>query len=355
MASKIAELIIDRSASLVNALKQMDKTGHKLLIIAGSNRIFEGLVTIGDIQRAIIANYDLQTPVSNFTGREQIIARDDEDPAAIRKKMLQLRLEYMPVLNSRNEIERVIFWDEIINADIKPAQGNLDMPVVIMAGGFGTRLKPLTNIIPKPLLPYGESSIIENIISRFERCGCRDFLISVNYKADFIKFYFDSIPQKNYSVTLFSEPTPLGTAGSLSLLKDKLDRPFFVSNCDILIDQDYAEVYNYHTENGNELTLVASLKQYNIPYGTLESGKDGELLSLREKPDLNFMINCGMYILEPHLLAEIPEDTFFHITHLIEKIQARGGKVGVFPISERSWVDIGEWQFYSKILMGGQS
>jgi NDP-sugar pyrophosphorylase family protein len=172
----------------------------------------------------------------------------------------------------------------------------------------------------------------------------------VNYKADLIQFYLDSLGEKDYHVNLFNEDKPLGTAGSLGLLQEQLTTPFFVSNCDILIDQDYSAVYDYHKTHRNELTLVASLKQYNIPYGTLESGVNGELISLKEKPELTFMINCGMYLLEPHLLKEIPENTFFHITHLIEKIKERDGKVGVFPISEKSWIDIGEWPLYSKFL-----
>ena len=133
-------------------------------------------------------------------------------------------------------------------------------------------------------------------------------------------------------------------------MADKLITTFFVSNCDILIDEDYSAIHKYHEENKNELTIVASIKNYDIPYGTIESGVNGELISLKEKPQLNFMINCGMYILEPHLLKEIPKNTFFHFTDLIQKIKDRGGKVGVFPISEKSWIDIGEWRFYSKIL-----
>jgi NDP-sugar pyrophosphorylase family protein len=129
-----------------------------------------------------------------------------------------------------------------------------------------------------------------------------------------------------------------------------LKSTFFVSNCDILIDEDYSAIYKYHVENKNELTIVASLKSYHIPYGTIESGEDGQLTSLTEKPQLDFMINCGMYILEPHLLDEIPVNKFFHLTDLIEKICDRNGKVGVFPISEKSWIDIGEWASYSKIL-----
>jgi len=144
----------------------------------------------------------------------------------------------------------------------------------------------------------------------------------------------------------------MGTAGSMSLLKGKIDTTFFVSNCDILIEQDYSEILKYHREQNNEITLVAALKHYDIPYGTLKTGKDGQLKALEEKPALNFKINSGMYVLEPSLLDEIPKDEFFHITHLIEKIMKRKGKVGVFPVSEKSWKDMGEWSEYSKLLNG---
>jgi NDP-sugar pyrophosphorylase family protein len=227
----------------------------------------------------------------------------------------------------------------------------INLPVVIMAGGLGTRLKPLTNILPKPLLPYGNSTILESIIQRFAKYGCRDFFLSVNYKADLIQYYFDSLEVKNYNLTLFGEPIPLGTAGSLSLLKDTLTSTFIVSNCDSIIDEDYSEIIKCHKSQNNELTIVASLKQFTIPYGTLESGDNGELISLQEKPELTFLINSGLYVLEPHLLDEIPENTFFHMTHLIEKVKTGGGKVGVFPISEKSWTDIGGWHLYSKFLM----
>ena len=150
----------------------------------------------------------------------------------------------------------------------------------------------------------------------------------------------------NYNVNFIEEEKPLGTGGSLYLLKDKIKEPFFVTNCDILIEQDYSEIYNYHKENGNEITLVSALNHIKFPYGIINTGKDGELLSINEKPEMTYEINSGMYILEPHLIDEIPINKFFHITQLIEKVKQRKGKVGVFPVSEKSWVDIGDWEKY---------
>lgn len=210
-------------------------------------------------------------------------------------------------------------------------------------------MKPISNVIPKPLIPVGEKTILEEIINRFENAGSQQFYLSVNYKKEMIKYYLDSIGKADF-IEYFSENEPLGTAGSLSLLKGKLNSTFYVTNCDILIEQDLNDLYKYHVDNQNEITLVAALKQFSIPYGTIVSGKDGLLESMQEKPELSFKINAGVYLLEPHLLDEIPDGKFFHITELIENIRTRNGRVGVFPISEKSWLDIGEWPEYIKTV-----
>ena len=172
----------------------------------------------------------------------------------------------------------------------------------------------------------------------------------MNHKADFIRSYFEQLEHDDYAIEYFKEDQPLGTAGSLHLIKDQMSETFFVSNCDIVIDTDYSEILQYHREQANEITMVVSLKHIKIPYGTVETSEGGQVTSLIEKPELTYMINAGLYILEPHLLNEIPEDSFYHITDLIEAIRKRGGKVGAFPISEKSWCDIGEWAEYRRTL-----
>ena len=219
-----------------------------------------------------------------------------------------------------------------------------------MAGGKGTRLKPITNIIPKPLVPLGEKPIIELIIERFFKLGVSDYYISINYKGEMIESYFQELAHKPYCVRFIKETKSCGTAGSLSLLKGKINQPFFVTNCDILIDEDYRKIYHYHRQNNNELTSVAAIKHLMIPYGTMKIGDNGCLKSLKEKPEISYMINAGMYILEDHLLDEIPLNQNFQITELIENILRRRGKVGVFPISEKSWLDIGQWSEYNETL-----
>lgn len=345
---KILNISIDTSLSILDALKKMDEVEKKLLLVFNKDKFF-GLVSIGDIQRAIINNINLSEDVSSILRKDITLASYEDDLGAVKKKMFDLRIECMPILDKEGNLKNVLFWEDLYQEFDKKPGDQLDIPVVIMAGGRGERLKPITNVIPKPLIPVGEKPIIETIINQFHGIGAKNFYVTVNYKYELIEYYFNTLKDKqSYHIEFILEDKPLGTAGSLKLLENKISNSFFVSNCDIIIDQDFREVYAYHKENKNELTLVASMKHYKIPYGTINSGKNGKLLSLTEKPELTYKINTGVYILEPHLLEEIPENISFHITHLIDKVIARNGKVGVFPVSEKSWMDIGEWSEYHK-------
>lgn len=337
---------IASSTSLMQALKKMDEINVKLLIVIDQDK-FDGLISIGDIQRAIISNIDLNESVAKVKRIDPKIATPEMPISEVRQLMLLNRMELCPVVDNNKSIQKIYFWGDLFEEEEEVPVNTFNLPIVIMAGGFGTRLRPLTYVIPKPLVPIGERTMLEEIFDRFGKFGCKEFHISVNYKSDLIKYYIDS-QHLPYEVSYFEEDKPMGTAGSLSLLKNKINSTFFVSNCDILIEQDYSEILSYHQEKGNEITLVAALKHLGIPYGTIETGEDGQLLEMKEKPNFDFMINAGMYILEPHLLSEIPENEFFHITHLIEKLKQAGRKVGVFPVSEQSWMDVGQWDEYNK-------
>ena len=345
---KIASRIIPSSESLLAALKQMDVQKAKMLFVFEEEQ-FVSILTIGDIQRAIVNNVALDTPIDQIVDRNKKFARVGEPMDSIREKMLRLRAECMPVLNDEGELTDVIFWRDLFEKEETDLRPKIDLPVVIMAGGKGTRLKPITNVIPKPLVPIGDKTILEEIMDCFEGIGCHKFYMSVNYKSDMMRYYLDQLDHQ-YDIDFFEEDKPLGTIGSVSLLKGKISTPFFVSNCDIVIDQDMRDVYDYHCENHNNLTIVTAVKSFRIPYGVIETGENGLMTALKEKPELTYMINTGVYILNPECIDEIPEGKFFHITQLMEKIKARGGRVGCFPVSENSWKDMGEWPEYLKMI-----
>lgn len=186
--------------------------------------------------------------------------------------------------------------------------------------------------------------MIVSVTTQFQIFICRS-IISLSI----IRAFFEEL-NPEYCVHYIDENVPLGTAGSLRYLKNIITETFFVSNCDILIEADYHEVLQHHFEKKNDITVVAALRNHNIPYGICEIQNGGTLLAINEKPEYSFLVNTGMYILNANTIDLIPRDTFFHITDLIESVKRRGGKVGVFPVSEKSWIDIGQWEEYRSAL-----
>ena len=345
---KVKERIISPMASLLNAMKKMDETKVKMLFLFSREK-FEGIITIGDIQRAIIRNISLDSPISAIVDKQKKYVHPNEDTDSVKSKMLALRAESMPVVDSEGELVDVYFWSDFFSQPEQQHREKINLPIVIMAGGKGTRLKPITNVLPKPLIPIGDKTILEEIMNQFEGIGCKKFYMSINYKSDMMRYYLNQL-EHHYDIEFFEETKPLGTIGSVSLLKGKINTPFFVSNCDIIIDQDYRDVYDYHISNKNELTIVTAVKSFKIPYGVIETGHDGLMTGLQEKPEITYMINTGVYILNSQLIDDIPEGEFFHITQLMERVKARGGRIGCFPVSERAWKDYGEWNEYLKII-----
>lgn len=350
LTDKIRRKIVPAETTIIQTMKIMDERITKLLLVFDKES-FLGIITNGDLQRAIIAHIPFETPIRQIVSwKGKRYARVGDNHEKIREWMLAKRAELMPVLDENNQLADVIFWEDVLSDTVvEDKRPKIDIPVVIMAGGKGTRLKPITNVIPKPLVPVGDKTILEVIMDQFEGIGCHKFYMSVNYKADMMKYYLGHLDHK-YDIEFFMEEKPLGTIGSVSLLKDKITTPFFVSNCDSINEQDYRDVWDYHVNNHNDMTIVTMVKSFKIPYGVIETGEDGLMTALKEKPEQTYQVNTGVYILNPGLIDEIPEGEFFHITHLMEKVQKRGGRVGCFPVSEQSWKDMGEWPEYLKMI-----
>ncbi len=349
-SEKIQKKIVNATYTLIQTLQLMDEGFTKSLIVFNNGQ-FVGIITNGDLQRAIIAKKAFDTPIGQLIDNTtKLYAKVGDNRESIKNWMIEKRAEFMPVLDEYGVLVDVIFWDDILSGiTIEDNRKKIDLPVVIMAGGKGTRLKPITNVIPKPLVPVGDKTILEVIMDQFEGIGCKKFFMSVNYKADMMKYYLSQLPHQ-YDIEFFMEDRPLGTIGSVSLLKGKITTPFFVSNCDSINEQDYRDVYDYHVQNHNDLTIVTMVKSFKIPYGVIETGEDGLMVSLSEKPEQTYQVNTGVYILNPSCIDEIPEGEMFHITHLMEKIKKKGGRVGCFPVSEHSWHDMGEWNEYLKMI-----
>ena len=350
MTKEIKPFLIHLNTTTKQAMKQLDVTAEKILFVVDNETELIGSLTDGDIRRWILSGGGLEEGIKNVFNRKPIFLTSDSDIDAVKECMIGSKIVCVPLVDEKGHIIKLLFWNEVFEDGInQKTQTRITIPVVIMAGGKGTRLDPFTRILPKPLIPIGDKSIIEIIIDKFLDYDIKHFYISVNHKSRIIKSYFEEL-EPNYALSYIYEEQPLGTAGSLKFLEGKIDGSFIVTNCDIIIDADYAELVEFHHKNNNDLTLVASLKHYNIPYGICEIENGGVLIKITEKPELSFLVNTGMYVLKAETLKHIPEKEFFHITHLMDKIKESGGKVGVYPISEKSWIDTGEWVEYKKAL-----
>ena len=334
---QLSDYIVDKECSVIDAMQKINKNAKGVVYVC-EDQIICGSITDGDIRRHILNEGSISDSVITIMNTTPSFCYvSDKD--MVQSKMLQQHIRSMPILDDQKRIIDIIFINEEI--DIKRQQ--LNIPVVIMAGGKGTRLYPYTQILPKPLIPIGEKTITEHIMSRFEVYGCCHFDMIVNYKKNFIKSYFlDN--ENTVDVDFIEETEFLGTGGGLKLLEGKCKDTFFMTNCDILIEEDYAKILEYHKESNNIITMVCAEKNMVIPYGTVEVSEEGQAMALREKPSLSFVTNTGFYVIEPDFLRMIPENTFIHITDVIQKCINTGKNVGVYEISEEKWLDMGQME-----------
>ncbi|HCE45632.1 MAG TPA: hypothetical protein DET40_18985 [Lentisphaeria bacterium] len=350
MIKEFSDILIDPKSRLKAAMNQLNVTAKKILFVVDENRKMTGSLSDGDIRRWILSGGSLEAEIRKVCFKNTFFVTPNFNVEEVKSQMLKRKINIVPVLDSEKKIVQFLTAEKLFNAVPKPEKKTpIKLPVVIMAGGKGTRLDPFTKILPKPLIPIGDKAIIEIIIEKFVEYDVDTFYLSLNHKSKIIKSYFEELAPP-YKIKYLYEDKPLGTAGSLKQLENSLSGSFIMTNCDIIIEADYNEVLNHHEKEDNDITVVASLKHFNIPYGICEISKKGTLLNIKEKPEYSFLVNTGMYIIKSEVLCHIPQDEFFHVTHLIEDVNSKGGKIGIFPINESAWIDIGEWKEYKLAL-----
>lgn len=344
----IDKLVVGSDLSIRKAMQRLDATAEKCLFVIDVQGKLIGALTDGDVRRAILAGQSLDDTIDEIYNRHPVTVH--ESPNADSEAMTAMKkhvVEVVPVLDTDRHPMRYITWQDQIGDVPSTASALNDTPVVIMAGGLGTRLEPFTHVLPKPLIPVHDKTIVEHIVDRFVATGANQFWLTVNYKSRIMKAFFHDL-EPDYSVEFIDEPTPLGTAGSLRYLDGAAESSFFVTNCDIIVNTDYAAVLEFHRSNGHMITVVGSTVHYQIPYGTCVLNGDGSLSRIDEKPEYDFLVNTGMYVVEPSVVDMIPADTKYHFTDLIHDVIESGQKVGVFPVSEDAWIDVGQWTEFSK-------
>ena len=310
--------------------------------IAGGNA-GAAVITDGDIRKFFLRGGTPDQTVDHAANYHPLSVSVSERGKA-RSILQEHCIDALPVLNKRGIITDIVFAHGLDLDNRK----QVDIPVVMMAGGLGTRLYPYTKILPKPLIPVGEQPIAELIMDRFRDFGCHDFTMIVNYKKGMIKSYFNEL-EKDYTVDFADEEVFMGTGGGLCLLKGKIKAPFFFTNCDTLLDVDFGDIYEYHKSHGNLVTMICAFKHYTVPYGVVELGENGSIAAMREKPELDFLTNTGVYVVEPRVVEEMRDGEKIGFPDVIERYRRAGEKVGVYPISESSWMDMGQLEELEKM------
>ena len=330
------ELLIGEDTILVSeAMRKIDRNSFGILFLVDKKKRITACITDGDIRRYLLSGGRMDGLASSAANHHPKIAKNES--------------EAIHLYHSRNWIAIPIVDEESVIIDIFTGDVNnkktervaLNIPVVINAGGRGSRLDPYTRVLPKPLIPVGEIPIIELIMKEYQSYSCSDFHIIVNYKKELMKAYFHDNDEQ-YSISWYDEDKPLGTGGGLSLLRGKLQSTFFFANCDALLTANYESMLKYHKESGNVITMICAYKNFDIPYGVVEMGHDGAIEGMKEKPSISFLTNTGIYIVEPEVIDYIEDEEIIGFPDVVERVKRKGKKVAAYPISENDWLDMGQ-------------
>ena len=313
-------LLIKSNANIKNTLKQLSKTGEKCLVVVDNRNKILGTISDGDVRKALLKGKVYKDKINEFYQKDPIFLKKDNYSLSQAKNILiKKRIDIIPIIGKSRTVVDVLTFEKIFKKNKNNHKsGTFSKTVVIMAGGKGTRLEPFTSILPKPMVPINEKPVIEHIIEKFvDNNNNVNFFITLNYKSRILRAFFQE-KKTNYKLSFVEEPKPLGTAGGLSLLKGKIKKPFLVTNCDTIININFDHLMSFHISNKNNLTLVASSKEYIIPYGTCKLNESGQLRSIVEKPKLDFFVNIGLYVLSPDLIKLIPKKRAFDMPDLIK-------------------------------------
>ena len=353
---KLNNYIISKNKSVKDALKLIDKNGEKTCFVIDDKKKLIGSVTDGDIRRKILKKKEnLNQKIHKFCNKKTTFFFQDQIKLKkIKSVFIKKRIEIIPILDKSKKIIDIKLRSEIFDKTKKiKKKKNKSLSkvnVVVMAGGKGQRLDPITRIFPKPLVPIKDKTAIENILDSFLHYGAKKFFFTLNFKSDLIKAYFNNKPKMRNKITYINEKTPLGTVGGLRNLKGKISKNFILSNCDVIFDFNYENMIKHHIKSKNDLTLITSNQSSLIPYGVCEVNKKDELIKIIEKPKYNYLITTGLYVLNSKILKFIAKNKVLNMNNLIEILKKNNFKIGTFKISQKNWYDIGQLHEYKKKL-----
>lgn len=338
--------IIKENETIENALKFMKKNGQKCVIIINSQGQLKGSLSDGDIRNFLIKNNNIKTSLSKIYNKNPIYF---SKKSFNKKKLINFFSKYeislIPLVDSSKKVLHVFIKnDSTSNWSFDP----FIIPILIMAGGQGQRMKPFTDVLPKPLIPINGIPIIQIIMNKFYNNIGSPIFVSLNFKDKIMKAYLNDFKDK-YDLNYINEKKPLGTVGAAKLVPKYHYENLIITNCDIYIEYDYKKIINFHTKNNYDITIVGIKKMHKIPYGVIKTKNNG-LRSIDEKPQIDFIINGGLYIIKRNIIDKIPKNKKYDLTDLINLSLKNKSKIGVYKIDANKWHDIGQWNEYRETV-----
>ncbi len=347
-------LLIYKDASIKKALELIKKSGVKGLVVINKNNQLIGSISDGDIRKAILKGTKLKNKILNiFNKKPHYLINKKYNQKKLNDLFYKKNFTIIPIIDEFKKVKKIITI-KTIKKKRSPAKLNKNtllknIPCIIMAGGKGTRLEPFTDILPKPLIPVNKKPVIEHIIKNFENYGVKKFILSINYKAQILKAYFNEL-KPSYKLKFIYENKPLGTIGSLSKIKKSEAKNFFITNCDTISSINLISMYKFHLQNNYDLTILASSKKHQIPYGVCYARKNSDLIEIKEKPKFDFLVNAGLYLAKNSILNFVPKNKRYDFTDLVKILKSKNKKVGIFTVYENNWLDVGQWDEFKKTV-----
>jgi dTDP-glucose pyrophosphorylase len=339
------KFIISSKTKIIQVLKKFNSNGYKSVLVANENNVLIGSLSEGDIRRSLLKNSTLKSVVEKIYNKKPFYLRKIPKVKTLNHLFQKYDYELIPILNKKNEIKNILTRN-YKSKKTQPDFSNKKILPVIMAGGKGLRMKPFTTILPKPLLPIKGKAIIDHIISKLIENKFKKIYVSVSKESYILETYLKKYKKNN--LYFIKESKPLGTIGSIKKLKNKNFDNLLVTNCDISLNLDLRDLYKFHMNYNNDLTIVVSKYTVKVPYGVCDFNKNGEFKNIFEKPNQSWFVMCGMYILKKNVLKFIPNNQPMNIDDLIRKLKNTNHNLSVYPIKQSFFNDVGEWEKYLK-------
>jgi dTDP-glucose pyrophosphorylase/predicted transcriptional regulator len=336
----IEKLKLNIDSTIKEALEIIDKAAMKIALVVDENDKLLGTLTDGDIRRGLLKGLDLNSSIESIVYKNPTIAKISDTKEEILKLALSKKIHQIPIIDDDGKVIGIQEIEELVKPKEKSNQ------VILMVGGLGIRLRPLTENTPKPMLKVGNKPILQTIVEKFAEYGYTNIVMCVNYKSHIIQDYFKDGSEFGVNIEYVLEEQRMGTAGALSLLREKPTEPFFVMNGDLLTNVNFEHLHDYHMSNNCMGTMCVREYDFQVPYGVVDV-EDGKIRSITEKPTHKFFVSAGIYMLSPDALEFIPENQFYDMPTLFEKLISENKNAISFPLREY-WLDIGRIEEYKK-------